>query len=363
MSNETNPAVTMATPGYGERLGQAVSQMQYLSEDLRAFVVGLLEVLIHLPRAVLGDTISPHSHITRLIRQTTLPKVNQGSPVAIVTGANSGCGYETAKALMQAGYHVILACRSPEAARQAMDRLAIETDLDNMEFMALDLASLESVKQFCDQFQRRGLPLHLLVNNAGIMNTPYAQTSEGFESQFGVNHIGHFVLTMLLLDILKRSAPARIINVSSVAHLSATTVDTTRLEDVGRYSRLLNYSVGKLCNILFTKELSRRLQGTDVTVNACHPGPVGTGLYRYTLGMTRMKWLTDFLLLSPLQGALTTIYLALSPEVEQVSGEYFFDMAPHYPSPAALSEKEQKFLWNYTVEKLIPHIPLAADWK
>ncbi|KAJ1974880.1 Retinol dehydrogenase 13 [Dimargaris xerosporica] len=353
-------------PSWAERVAFFLNGQESLPDPIRSLLMGGLELVRNWYQIFFESTVTTNSHLTRMIRLAQKPDATTfgvtSQPVAIVTGANAGCGYETTKGLLQAGYHVILACRNPDTTQKAIDRLKQETDLDHMEFMELDLASLTSVNDFCNTFKAKGLPLHLLVNNAGIMMTPYARTAEGFESQFGVNHVGHFVLTMKLLDILKSSAPARIINLTSNAHLSTRSIDTKRLEDPKAYDPQVNYAISKLANILFTAELSRRLEGTSVTVNAAHPGPVATDLYRHLPAAHLLSAALQFMMLTPAQGALTTLYLALSPDVNGVSGLYFFGREAHHPSPAAENVENQKVLWKYTVEKLVAKFPEAKVW-
>ncbi|KAJ1983465.1 Retinol dehydrogenase 13 [Dimargaris verticillata] len=354
------------TPTWTERMALFLFNQEALPDPIRLFLVGGLELASNWHQILFESPVTTNSHITRMIRLAQKPdSATFGAtarPVAIVTGANTGCGYETTKGLLQAGYHVILACRNPDITQKAIDRLKQETDLDHMEFMELDLASLTSVAGFCNTFKAKGLPLHLLVNNAGIMMTPYARTAEGFESQFGVNYVGHFVLTMKLVDVLKHSAPARIINLTSNAHLSTRSIDTKRLEDPKAYDPRVNYAISKLANLLFTAELSRRLEGTGVTVNAAHPGPVATELYRHLPAAHLVSAAVRYMFLTPAQGALTTLHLALSPDVNGVSGMYFFNREPHRPSPAAENVENQKALWEYTVDKLAAKFPEAKEW-
>ncbi|KAJ1912588.1 Retinol dehydrogenase 13 [Tieghemiomyces parasiticus] len=427
---DTTPStsnVVVAQPSVVDQAQLWIGRQTALPNSWRCNLIGGLEFLSHFGEALFEGRISTRSRITRLVRMADLPAIEGGHtpnpgaghnndyyprprrssgfgqteegegtplapvdqtdsrrPVAIVTGANSGCGYETTKALLQAGYFVVLACRSALAAEHAMDRIVQETDLRHMTFMELDLASLESVQGFVEAYRRRGWPLHVLVNNAGIMNTPYARTADGFESQWGVNHVGHFVLTMGLLPVIKRtvswspsdkqgnekrSSFARIINVSSVAHVSEPNFDPAVLEDPAKYHPLVNYGMSKLANICFTAELSRRLAADQdlqghrrITVNACHPGPVSTGLYRYTPGLSKLGTLLDMILLSPAQGALTQIYLCLAPEVRDVSGVYFFDLEPRATSETARNVQVQKQVWDYTVRQLTDKLPQAKDW-
>ncbi|RKP39836.1 hypothetical protein BJ085DRAFT_24010 [Dimargaris cristalligena] len=365
-----------------------MSRQAYLPDLIRFNLTGGLELLGNLGEALHEGRISTQSRITRLVRlklegdRAADPSASSSPPlcrpVAIVTGANSGCGFELTKALLQAGYHVVLACRSATAAEAALDRLRQQTDLDDqMEFMELDLASLASVQNFCTEIRRRfpapvsstasgpgqgqGGALQLLVNNAGIMNTPYARTEDGFESQFGVNHVGHFVLTMNLLDLLEESSPnGRIINISSNAHMGVSRLNLTAWEDPQQYNSMLNYGLSKLANLLFTRSLHERLVARraasprrgHVTVNAVHPGPIATDLYRYTPLLNKLAPLLRAVMLTPAQGALTMVYMALSSDVKDVSGQYYAALHPRFSSDLGADMQAAQQLWDYTVKKL-----------
>ncbi|ORX71164.1 retinol dehydrogenase 14-like protein [Linderina pennispora] len=258
--------------------------------------------------------------------------------IAIVTGANSGIGFVTASALARAGYHIILACRNPDLAQEALDTLKRQTGLETFEIMQLDLASLESVSNFVKQFKAKYETLDILVNNAGVMMCPYSQTKDGIEMQFGTNHIGHFALTTQLLDNLKAAkGGARIVVVASLE---------------AKYDRNNNYAMAKLANIMFSNALARRLEGTNVTVNSLHPGSIKTNLTRHVGTGAVMDTLTKALFIDAQAGALTSIYLALSPEVEGVSGKYFARCGEANPHAKALDEAEQDKLWEYS-EKLV----------
>ncbi|KAI9500333.1 short-chain dehydrogenase/reductase SDR [Coemansia spiralis] len=270
--------------------------------------------------------------------------------VAVVTGANSGIGYETAKALGRAGFHTILACRNEQLGQEAVERLVRQTGLeDRYEFAHLDLASLESVRKFVDDFKARGCPLDVLVNNAGVMVCPYGRTKDDIELQFGTNHVGHFVLTTGLLDCLKQAQDgARVIVLSSLGASMAPQIDYEMIEDESKYNRIVNYGISKLANQLFATALARKLEGTNVTVNISNPGTVATNLTRHVgtswiQGVVEKTFLND-----PLTGALTSICLALSPEVKGVSGKYYSKALPCNPHPNALDVNAQDRLWSYT---------------
>ncbi|KAJ1957511.1 Retinol dehydrogenase 14 [Linderina pennispora] len=273
--------------------------------------------------------------------------------VAIVTGANSGIGFVTASALARAGYHTILACRNPDLAQEALDTLKRQTGLETFEIMQLDLASLESVSNFVKQFKAKYETLNILVNNAGVMMCPYSQTKDGIEMQFGTNHIGHFALTTQLLDNLKAAkGGARVVVVASLAYILTTGIDYSAIEEEAKYDRNNNYAMAKLANVTFSNALARKLQGTNITVNSLHPGSIKTNLTRHVGTGAVMDTLTKALFIDAQAGALTSIYLALSPEVEGVSGKYFARCGEANPHAKALDEAEQDKLWEYS-EKLV----------
>lgn len=283
--------------------------------------------------------------------------------VAIVTGANTGIGRVTAVELARKGAQVILACRSLDRTQEALQEIQSQCPNGKGEFMQLDLTSLKSVKEFAKAFRAKNLPLHLLVNNAGIMAVPSLElTTDGFEMQFGTNHVGHYYLTRLLLDVLEKSAPARIINVSSLAHTRATQDNYVleRIDDPKYYNAWTNYSISKVSNIFFSNALQRKLDQKgvkNVWVNSVHPGVVRTELLRQ-MNMV-IQWLatpiTYLFFLSPLQGALTSLYVATSPDIVEKNyrAEYFVPLGKLAKATEfARNEKKADELWDYT-EKAI----------
>lgn len=199
--------------------------------------------------------------------------------VVVITGSNSGIGKQTAIDLARRGGRVYVACRDPIRGAEAMKDIQDISGSSNVHFLQLDLAQMESIRQFSKKFHTFESQLHILINNAGIMACPKSQTRDGFELQIGTNHMGHFLLTNLLLDLMKQSAPARIINVSSLYHVFGR-INKSDLNSDKHYWRWFAYAQSKLANILFTRELAQRLEGTGITVNACHPGAVNTELTR-----------------------------------------------------------------------------------
>ena len=207
-------------------------------------------------------------------------KARLDSKTAIITGANTGIGLETAVDFAQRNGRVILACRSKEKGEAAVEQVKKRSGNNNVVFMPLDLSSLDSVRSFCASVLDSEPRLDILVNNAGVMACPYAKTADGFEMQFGVNHLGHFLLTNLLLDRLKEAPAARIVNVSSSAHRRGK-INFDDLNSTQSYQQWLAYGQSKLANILFTRSLAKRLEGTNVIANSLHPGVIRTELGRH----------------------------------------------------------------------------------
>ncbi|OMJ20864.1 Retinol dehydrogenase 14 [Smittium culicis] len=305
---------------------------------------------------------SPQSRFDNyvLAYKKAFSQISDTKKIAIVTGANSGIGAITTKALGLAGFHVIMACRNKEQTESAISKLKLETDLDCFEFMELDLASFASINAFIKNFKKSYDKLHLLVNNAGVMMCPYMKTKDGLEMQFGTNHVGHFILTNGLVDTLKASAPARVVVLSSIAHYAGS-INKEIITDEKLYNKVKNYGISKLANIMFANELSRRLSGTGVTVNSLHPGSINTNLSRHldpsasSIFSPVFNVMKDTLLLSPLAGSLTSIMVALSPELEGVTGKYFAHEGEANPLSEALDEAKCKDLWNFTEELIKKH--------
>ncbi|CAK6434878.1 unnamed protein product [Pipistrellus nathusii] len=279
----------------------------------------------------------------------------------LITGANSGLGRATAAALLRLGARVIMGCRDRARAEAAAGELrrALRRDGDpgadpaggagELVVKELDLASLRSVRAFCRELLQEEPRLDVLINNAGVFQCPYMKTEDGFEMQFGVNHLGHFLLTNLLLGLLKSSAPSRIVVVSSKLYKYGD-INFEDLNSEQSYNKSFCYSRSKLANILFTRELARRLEGTEVTVNVLHPGIVRTNLGRHIHIPLLVKPLFNLVswafFKTPVEGAQTTIYLASSPEVEGVSGKYFGDCKEEELLPIAMDESVARKLWD-----------------
>jgi NAD(P)-dependent dehydrogenase (short-subunit alcohol dehydrogenase family) len=242
----------------------------------------------------------------------------------LVTGATNGIGKMTAKALAAQGATVVLVGRNAAKTQEVVEEIRSATNNPKVEFLLADLSSQAEVRRLAQEFKARHDTLHVLVNNAGAMYTERQLTVDGIEMTLALNHLAYFLLTNLLLDTIKASAPARIINVSSDAHTGGK-LDWDNLQGERQYNGFGAYSRSKLENILFTFELARRLQGTSVTVNALHPGFVGTGFGSNNKGlaMRLFSFAASIVGLSPEKGAETSIYLATAPELEGVTGKYF----------------------------------------
>jgi retinol dehydrogenase-13 len=251
----------------------------------------------------------------------------------VVTGGNSGIGLVTVGQLARQGARVVLACRRPAEGERAAAQILAGGAPGSIEVSALDLSSLESVRSFARSFLATNAALHGLVNNAGVMNTPKGKTTDGFETQLGTNHLGHFLLTELLLPALKRGSPSRVVNLSSCYHDIAMgrkgRIDFDDLHfEKRKYDGWEAYAQSKLANVLHAKQLSRRLAGTGITFVSVHPGWVRTRLVRSSMPV----WAQDYLLrpflrmagmIEPWEGAQTTLFALLSPEVPAHGGAYF----------------------------------------
>jgi len=278
--------------------------------------------------------------------------------VVIVTGANTGIGKETARGLARLGARVVLACRDVAKAEAARADIVQDAPDADVAVMALDLGDLAQVRRFAADFRDRYRRLDVLVNNAGLFVRKRATTKDGFESTFGVNHVGTAFLTLELLDLLKASAPSRIVVVSSGLHYRGKMAwDDLQLEH-GRFSGIAAYNQSKLANVLFTKGLARRLKGSGVTVNALHPGVVATELTR-TYPRPLMA-LMHLFLLTPGQGAECSVYVASAPGLADTTGEYFEKSRVKPASRDARDEAAQEKLWSLTMG-LVGRQPAPGD--
>ena len=272
----------------------------------------------------------------------------------IITGANTGIGKETAIDLAKRNARVILACRDVERGTRAEKEIKQASKSDEVSFKQLDLASFASIKKFAAEILEEEPRIDILINNAGIMRCPYWKTEDSLEMQFGVNHLGHFLLTNLLLDRIKESPAGRIVVVSSSGHKRCKGINFDDINMAEFYDPRAAYCQSKLANNLFTLALSKRLFGTNVTVNCLHPGIIYTELGRHM----NVPWWKKIILLpvallmvkTPWQGAQTNIYCAVAEELDGVSGRYFADCKEKEPSPAALDELAAEQLWSFSLK-------------
>ena len=272
--------------------------------------------------------------------------------ICLVTGSTSGIGKVTARELANKGASVVLVSRSREKGEATQAEIKQASGNQDVELLVADLSLLEDVRRLATEFQQTHDHLHLLVNNAGCAYPTRTLTSDGLEATLAVNYLAPFLLTELLLDTLKASAPARIINISSAQHVNAS-IEFDNLQGEKKYTNLGNYSQAKLALLLWTYELARRLEGTGVTVNALHPGVVASN---FTDGMGGpaslvMKLVKPFLLTVD-KGAQTTLYLATSPQVEGVSGKYFVKSQEKKSSSRSYDQTVGLRLWEVT-EQLV----------
>lgn len=283
--------------------------------------------------------------------------VQLSGKVAIVTGANTGIGKETAKDLARRGARVYLACRDIQKGELVASEIQATTGNSQVLVQKLDLADTKSIRAFAEGFLAEEKYLHILINNAGVMMCPYSKTADGFEMHIGVNHLGHFLLTHLLLEKLKESGPSRVVNVSSLAHHLGR-IHFHNLHGEKFYSAGLAYCHSKLANILFTKELARRLKGSRVTTYSVHPGTVHSELIRHS---TALKWLWQlffFFIKTPQQGAQTSLYCAVTEGIEGLSGSHFSDCQLAWVSSQAGNETIARRLWDVSCDLL----GLPVDW-
>ncbi|MBK8173298.1 MAG: SDR family oxidoreductase [Sandaracinaceae bacterium] len=272
--------------------------------------------------------------------------------VVVVTGANAGIGKEAAKDLARQGAEVVLVCRSETKGKQAVDEIRCETGNERVSLMLADMSSQASIRAFADAFKKKYTKLDVLLNNAGLVNMERVTTVDGLEATFATNHLGYFLTTLLLLDLLKASEQGRIVNVSSGAHPQASKgLDFDDLQHEKKFSGFSVYAQTKLANIMFTYELARRLEGTSVTVNALHPGVIASNFGQNTRGL--MKFFVNAaapFMITPVKGAQTSIYLASSPEVAGVTGKYFASNRERKSSKASYDVAAQKRLWDLSEE-------------
>jgi retinol dehydrogenase-14 len=268
----------------------------------------------------------------------------------LITGANSGIGFEAAVKIARMGAHIVMVARNRQRAETAIVAARERSRSDKFSLMLCDVSSTNDVRRLAAEILATIPRLDVLVNNAGSVNDARRITGEGLEQTFAANYLGHFLLTHLLLPLLKSSAPSRIVNVSSMAHRQGT-LDFDNLQfERGGFSTMKAYSRSKLAQILFTHELARRLAGTGVTANSLHPGAVATRIWSHAPWFTRpVLAVAQLFMLTPEQGAERIVYLAASPEVEGQTGGYYDKNKRVEPSALARDEAIAARLWEESV--------------
>jgi NAD(P)-dependent dehydrogenase (short-subunit alcohol dehydrogenase family) len=269
------------------------------------------------------------------------------SKIAIITGATSGLGKETALALAGMNASIVLPTRNLKKGNLVKKQITDKTGNPDIYVMECDLASFESIRKFAGDYKKRFSRLHILVNNAGIWENKRKETSDGIEVNFGVNHLAHFLLTSLLMDELRKSTQARIVNVSSSAHMIGR-MNFSDPEGRKNFSSIRSYGQSKLANILFTRFLADKVRKEGITVNCLHPGVVATNLFDKLHPVIR--YFAGLFMISCKKGAETIVYLAASPDVEGVSGEYFVRKKIKKPWSHALDDRAAARLWELSRE-------------
>src|SRR5438270_7167810 len=278
-------------------------------------------------------------------------KSSMQGKICMVTGANSGIGKATALALAQMGATVVTVCRDRARGEQARSEITTKSKNNAVDLLQADLSSQQSIRQLVEHFQHHYTHLHVLINNAGASFPGRRETVDGLEMTFAVNYLAPFLLTHLLLNVLKADAPARIVNVSSNSH-EAGYIKLDNLQSKNPYRSMRVYGQSKLALVLSTYELARRLQGMGVTVNCLHPGFVATNFAQSDGGPAvrlLVKVLGSFGV-SPQEGANTSIYLASSAEVEGVTGQYFVKCIPRRSAAISYDESLQRHLWEQSAK-------------
>ncbi|PSS32379.1 Short-chain dehydrogenase TIC 32 like [Actinidia chinensis var. chinensis] len=297
------------------------------------------------------------------LASSTAEEVTQGIDgtglTAIVTGASSGIGTETARVLALRGVHVVMGVRNISSGKEVKEAILKEIPSAKIDAMELDLSSLASVRKFAMEFNSLGHPLSLLINNAGIMATPFMLSKDKLELQFATNHVGHFLLTDLLLETMKKTAhrtskECRIVNVSSRRHRLSYPegIRFEKINDQSEYNSLSAYGQSKLANVLHANELARRLKdnGLDITANSVHPGVIATNLFRHnSIFSVIVNVFGRCVVKNAQQGAATTCYVALHPQVKGMSGKYFADCNIAEASSQADDTELAKKLWDFSL--------------
>jgi len=279
-----------------------------------------------------------------------MSRVNMADKICLVTGGNSGIGKSVALGLAKMGATVVVVSRNREKGQTAVTDIIAKSANKNVELIQADMSSQNSIHKMVDEFKARHEKLHLLINNAGVYLTRRSETEDGLESTFAINHLGPFLLTSLLLDILKASAPSRIVNVTSDAHKGAK-IDFDDLQGERRFSGWQAYGQSKLAMILFTRELAKKLENTGVTVNSAHPGVVRTNFAKNNGGVVSLGFrFLGLFFISPESAARRVLYVATSPDLEGVTGKYFTKMHEVRSSQESYDDDSAKRLWQVSGE-------------
>ncbi|KAG5593230.1 hypothetical protein H5410_043744 [Solanum commersonii] len=299
---------------------------------------------------------------------STAEEVTQGIDAtgltAIVTGASSGIGAETTRVLAMRGAHVVMAVRNVKSGEEVKESILKDIPRAKLDVMELDLGSMESVRKFASEYNSTGYPLNILINNAGVMAPPFMLSQDNIELQFATNHLGHFLLTNLLLQNLKNTAQAshkegRIVNVSSLGHRFTYRegIRFDKINDKDSYTAILAYGQSKLANILHANELARHFkeEGADITANSLHPGSITTNLLRHqSLVEGLVNWIGKYFIKNIPQGAATTCYVALHPQVKGITGEYFSDSNISASTSQGTDAELAKKLWDFSLNLTKP---------
>ncbi len=267
--------------------------------------------------------------------------------ICVITGANAGIGKKTAIGLGKLGFHIVMMCRNKERAEIAREEIKKESGNDNIDLLIVDLASLKSIRKGAEDFKAKYGKLHVLINNGGVFNYKRIVTDDGFESTFGVNYLAHFLLTNLLLDIIEKSAPSRIINLSSDIH-KFFKINMDDLMSEQKYNSQKAYSNSKFAMVLHAYALARRLERKGVSVNAVHPGHAATKMTQPTGRVSR--FINSRMGATPEEAARTSIHVASSPEIETITGKYFKKCKAEKSHKWTYDEALQERLWKISEE-------------
>jgi len=268
----------------------------------------------------------------------------------LITGANSGIGKAVATALAGLGAHVVMSSRSRKRGERAQSEIIRKSGNERVDLLIADLSSREGIQGLADSYRNSYDRLDVLINNAAILTSSRRVAPDGYEMQFFVNHVAYFMLTNLLIDMLRASAPSRIVNIASTAHSSGT-LDFDDLQSEHNYKGWKTYANTKLANVVFTYELARRLEGSGIDANCVHPGVIHTNLLRnYSMVLNLLFHALQFFFKKPEEGAATPVYVASSPELEGVAGRYFRNSAPMDTTEESNDRDVQQRLWDASEE-------------